>query len=207
MVSTSKRAVLDSTRAGVATASGRPIARLSARIAAYLLDSAVLLAFILVWFVIAGAVLLFASDFGKNDPPDSAYYAFIAVFLGGLLLSWSAFNLALMRWRGQSAGMYIVGIRTVCEERTSLTTARALLRWFGLHPLLFHPFVLPLWALFSLLATSLTLSQAVLIVTLALVLLCVVSPAASLLAVLVDTERRTLPDRLARTVVVHLEQP
>ncbi|OGO51681.1 MAG: hypothetical protein A2148_09970 [Chloroflexi bacterium RBG_16_68_14] len=192
--------------ASTSTATARPVAHLNARISAYLVDSVVLLAFILVFFVIGGAVLLFSSDLGRGDPPDSAYYASIAIFLGGSLLSWTAFNLALMRWRGQTTGMYVIGIRTVGEDGP-LTPGRMLLRWFGLHPLLFHPFLLPIWAIFSLLVVSLTLSQVVLVVTLALVLLCLVSPAVSLLAMLLDAERRALHDRLAHTLVVHLEQP
>ena len=184
-----------------------PVARANARISAYLVDSVILLAFILASFVIAGAQILLRSDLGRGEPPDSAYYAFIAILLGGSLLTWTAFNLALMRWRGQTAGMYVVGIRTVSEDATALTTGRALIRWFALHPLLFHPFLLPLWAVFSLLVVSFTLSQVVLVVTLALALLCLVSPAASLLTVLLDAERRAPHDRLARTMVVHLEQP
>jgi uncharacterized RDD family membrane protein YckC len=207
MVSTSKPVVAESTIGGSPTATARPVAHLNARISAYLVDSIVLLAFILVFFVIGGAVLLFTSDLGKGDPPDSAFYAFVAVILGGSLLSWTAFNLALMRWRGQTTGMYVIGIRTVGEDAPALTTGRTLLRWFGLHPLLFHPLLLPIWALFSLLVVSFTFSQVVLVVTLALVLLCLVSPAASLLAMVLDSERRALHDRLAHTLVVHLEQP
>ena len=206
MVSASNRALAESMTASTSTATARPVAHLNARISAYLVDSVVLLAFILVFFVIGGAVLLFSSDLGRGDPPDSAYYASIAIFLGGSLLSWTAFNLALMRWRGQTTGMYVIGIRTVGEDGP-LTPGRMLLRWFGLHPLLFHPFLLPIWAIFSLLVVSLTLSQVVLVVTLALVLLCLVSPAVSLLAMLLDAERRALHDRLAHTLVVHLEQP
>lgn len=207
MVSTTKHAVAEPTMAGSSTATARPVAHLNARISAYLVDSVVLLAFILVFFVIGGSVLIFTSDLGKGDPPDSAYYASVAIFLGGSLLSWTAFNLALMRWRGQTTGMYVIGIRTVGDDRPALTTRRTLLRWFGLHPLLFHPFLLPIWAIFSLLVVSFTLSQVVLVVTLALVLLCLVSPAASLLAMLLHSERRALHDRLAGTLVVHLEQP
>lgn len=207
MVSTSKQAMAEPTTAGSSAVTVRPVAHLNARISAYLVDSVILLAFVLVFFVIGGSVLIFTGDLGKGDPPDSAYYASIAIFLGGSLLSWTAFNLALMRWRGQTTGMYVIGIRTVGEHGPALTTGRTLLRWFGLHPLLFHPFLLPIWALFSLLVVSFTLSQVVLVVTLALVLLCLVSPAASLLAMLVDSERRALHDRLARTLVVHLEQP
>ena len=104
---TSSKRVL--ARPAIAEAS-HPVARVNARISAYLLDSLVLLVFILVFFIIGGAVLLFSSDLGGEDPPDSAYYAFIAIFLAGTILAWSAFNLALLRWRGQTAGMYVVGI-------------------------------------------------------------------------------------------------
>ncbi|MDP3766485.1 MAG: RDD family protein [Dehalococcoidia bacterium] len=189
------------------TAAARPVAHLNARISAYLVDSVVLVAFILIFLVIGGAVLLFSSDLGSGDPPDSAYYGSLAVFLGGSLLSWTAFNLALMRWRGQTTGMYVLGIKIVREDDDELTTGRTFLRWFGLHPLLFHPLLLPVWAILSLLVVSLTLSQVALIVTLTLALLCLASPAGSLAAMLLDSERRALHDRLARTLVVHLDQP
>jgi len=184
-----------------------PVARVNARISAYVLDSLVLLVFILVFFIMGGAVLLFTSDLGGEDPPDSAYYAFIAIFLAGTILAWSAFNLALLCWRGQTVGMYVVGIRAVGEDGLAPASARTLLRWFGLHPLLFHPLLLPLWGIVSLVAVSITLSQAVLIVSLAFVLLCLVAPAVSLAAILLDPERRTISDRLARTLVVYLERP
>lgn len=202
-----KQAVADRARATPSPAATPTVARLNARISAYLADSIILLAFILAFFVIGGAVLLFSSDLGSNDAPDAAFSAFLAILLGGPLLSWSAFNLALMRWRGQSLGMYIVGIRTVAEGGAPLATRIVLLRWFGLHPLLFHPFLLPIWALLALYSVSVTLSQIVFVITVALVLLCVVAPAASLLAMAVDPNRRALHDRLAGTLVVHIDQP
>ena len=207
MVSTSKPAVAEVTTARTPTIPAGPVAPLNARISAYLVDSAVLLAFILVFFVIGGAVLLFTSDPSKGDAPDSAYYASIAIFLGGSLLAWTAFNLALMRWRGQTTGMYIIGIRAVGRDGATLTSSRILVRWLGLHPLLFHPLLLPVWGGIALLAVSVTLNQVVLIVTLALVLLCIVSPAATLALTLLDNERRALHDRLSNTLVVRLDQP
>ena len=111
-----------------------------------------------------------------------------------------------MRWRGQSLGMYIVGIRTVAIGGAPLATRTVLLRWFGLHPLLFHPFLLPIWALLALYSVSVTFSQIVFVITVALVLLCVVAPAASLLAMAVDSNRRAIHDRLAHTLVVHIDQ-
>src|SRR3990170_1492813 len=204
MVSAPKSAAAGSTIAATPAMTTRPVAHLNARISAYLVDSVVLLAFILVFFVIGGAVLLFSSDLGKDDAPDSAYYASIAVFLGGSLLAWTAFNLALMRWRGQTIGMYIIGIRVVGRDDATLTSSRIVVRWLGLHPLLFHPLLLPVCGTLAVLAASVTLNQVVLIVTLALVVLCIVSPAATLALTLLDNERRALHDRLADTIVVRL---
>lgn len=207
MVSTPRQAFAETSTPGAAAASTRPVARVNARISAYLIDSLALAGFILLFFIIAGTLLLSVSDIGRQDAPDSAYYAFIAIFLGGCLISWSAFNIALLRWRGQTTGMFIVGIRSVGEDGAPLATGQTLLHWFGLHPLLFHPLLLPIWGLGALLVVSVTLSQAVLGIAVALTLLCLLAPAASLLAMLLDAERRTLPDRLARTTVVHLGPP
>jgi uncharacterized RDD family membrane protein YckC len=207
MVSATEQVVQEPPTAVPSTATARPIAHVNARISAYLVDSIILFAFILVSFVIAGAQILFTSDLGEGDPPDAAYYAFVAILVGGSILAWSAFNVALMRWRGQTTGMYVIGIRTVGEDTRRLTAKRALFRWLAFHPLLFHPLLLPLWVIFSLLVVSLALPQIVLVIVLALAVLCLVSPIASLLAVLFDAERRAPHDRLARTLVVHLDQP
>jgi len=180
-----------------------PAARLNARISAYLIDSAVLLGFILVFFIVAGLILLLNSDFGKQDAPDSAYYAFMAVLLGGTIIGWTLFNVALTAWRGQTIGKYIIGIRTLSDDGAALGAGRACLRWIALHPLLFHPLLLPVWATFALFATFLTLSQAVLVITLAVLLLWIVSPVAAIATLLLDPSRRALHDRLAGTIVVH----
>ena len=206
MVTLSEHAPTDGTIAGTGAAT-RPVAQLTARLSAYLVDSLVLLGFVLVFVIIGGAVLLAASDTGRNDAPDSAYYASMAVFIGGTLLAWSAFNLTLLRLRGQTAGMYIIGIRAVAEDGAPLPSRRLFLRWFALHPLLFHPLLLPVWGILSALAVTLTLNRAVLVVSGACVLLCVVSPAVSLASAALDAQRRTLADRAARALVVRLEEP
>ena len=205
MVSASKHAVERATPTAPAGAVGRPVAHLSARVSAYFVDSIVLLAFILVFFVIAGLQLLIADSRTAGDPSDAAFYAFAAIVLGGSLLAWSAFNLALMRWRGQTIGMYVIGIKTVDENGTALTTGRTLLRWFGLHPLLFHPLLLPIWLILSYLIFAATPSRAALAITLVPVLLCIVAPAVSLGTAFLDHERRALHDRLAHTLVIHIE--
>jgi len=177
-------------------------ASLSARCSAYLIDSVVLLGFILAFFAIAGLVLWLSSNLGEEDPPDSAYYAFMGIFIGGSVIAWSAFNIALACWRGQTAGQYITGLRVVSEDTRSVSARRTLLRWFALHPLLFHPLLIPVWALFAAIAVSLTLNQLVLGLTLGLVALCIVSPIAALTAAVLDGDRRTLHDRVAGTIVV-----
>jgi len=206
MLSTGSEALAEQPAAGLSTASARAVANVNARISAYLVDSVILLAFILVFFVIGGSILLFTSDFGEGDPPDWAYYACVAVFLGGSILSWTGFNLALLRWRAQTTGMYVLGIKSVAE-RGEMTNGRILVRWFGLHPLLFHPLLLPVWVVISLVLVSFTLNQIVLAVTLVFVLLCIAAPIAGLITMVVDPERRALHDRLAGTLVVHLDQP
>jgi uncharacterized RDD family membrane protein YckC len=185
--------------------SSSSIASLSTRITAYLIDSLVLIVFLLIFFVIGGAVLLFSSDMGKEDAPDAAFSAFIAILLGGPLVFWSLFNLALDRWRAQSIGMYVVGIKATSDGSASRSTGNVLLRWFGLSPVLFHPLLIPVWALLSAYATSVTLSRSVLVLTLALVLLCIVSPIVSIASMVLDSERRGIHDRLARTRVVTLD--
>ena len=180
-------------------------APLSIRISAYLIDSVVLLGFILAFLALAGLVLWLSSNLGAEDPPDSAYYAFIGIFVGGTVMAWSVFNLALAFWRSQSAGQYMTGLRVASEDGQTLSPARMLIRWFALHPLLFHPLLIPVWALFAAVAVSLTLNQFVLALTLGLVALCVVAPVAALGAALLDRDRRTLYDRVASTVVVSVD--
>lgn len=184
-----------------------PVARLNARFSAYLVDSVILLAFILVCFVIAGGQLLLASGWGEGDPSDAAIVAFVAILSAGPLLSWTAFNVALLRWRGQTAGMYVIGIKVVGEDAAALTTRRVLIRWFAMHPLLFHPFLLPAWTMLMLVSVDFAFSRFGIVVAVTVVLLTVVSIVVNPSLMRIDAGRRALHDHLARTLVVHLEQP
>ena len=185
-------------------APGRPFARLNARISAYLVDSVVLLALILVFFVLAGAVLLLSA--GESDPSDTALVTTIVIFSGGSLITWTALNLGLMRWRGQTAGKYVVGIRIVSEEGSPPGLGRLAIRWFGLHPLLFHPLLLLPWTMLTLLSVDFAFRGGIILV-LGLAALAVLSPIVNAASLLLDSERRALHDRLAGTVAVHMEQP
>jgi uncharacterized RDD family membrane protein YckC len=207
MVSTPHDAVAEPPVSSAADApSTRPFAHVNARVSGYLVDSIVLLAFILVFFVIGGFLLLATSDWGEGDPPDAAYYAMVSVFLGGTLVAWTVFNIALMALRGQSTGMYVVGIKTERAGGQPMTLGRSTLRWFALNPLLFHPLLLPVWGVILLLLVSLTISQISMIVAVAMMVLCIVAPLAAIVSLLIDPGRRCLHDRLAGTAVTHMAQ-
>ena len=186
------------------TGPDRPIAHTTARISAYLVDTIVLLALILVFFVLGGAVLLLSA--GESDPSDTALVTTIVIFSGGSLLTWTGLNLALMRWRGQTAGKYVVGIRVVAEDGSPPGLGRIAIRWFGLHPLLFHPLLLLPWTMLTLLSVDFAFRGGI-IVVIGLAALAVLSPIVNAASLLLDPGRRALHDRLAGTIAVHMQQP
>jgi len=66
---------------------------------------------------------------------------------------------------------------------------------------------LPAWVVLFLLSVDLAFSPLGIVLALALILLSVAALVVNLVTVLLDSERRALHDRLARTRVVHLEVP
>jgi uncharacterized RDD family membrane protein YckC len=181
-------------------------ARLEARLVAFVVDSVVLLSFILVLLAVAGLQLLIASDFGEGEAPDSSFYAVLAVVMAVIPL-WLAFNVVLCRWRGQTVGKYVADVRIVREDGQPLDVGTSLARFLLLHPLLFHPFLALLWVLTGAILTSLTVSAAVLVVTFALAFLSVAAPLLAVGSVLLDGRRRALHDRVAGTTVVPAGSP
>jgi len=173
---------------------------------AFLVDSVVLLVFILVFLALAGLQLLLTSDFAEEDPPDSSFNAVLGIVMAVIPL-WLVFNTALCRWRGQTVGKYVADIKTVREDGRPLGVRTSLVRFLALHPLLFHPFLAPLWSLTAAVATSVTLSRAVLVVTLALVFLSLAATLLAAVSALLDGRRRALHDRVAGTVVVPVSSP
>ena len=181
-------------------------ARLEARLVAFVVDSVVLLSFVLVFLAVAGLQLLIASDFGKEDPPDSSFYAILAISMAVIPL-WLAFNVVLCHWRGQTVGKYVAAIKVVRDDGRPLDLRTSLVRFLLLHPLLFHPFLALLWLLTAAVATSVTVSVAVLVVTLALVFLSLAGPFLATGSILLDGRRRALHDRVAGTTVVPASSP
>jgi uncharacterized RDD family membrane protein YckC len=181
-------------------------ARLEARLVAFVVDSIVLLSFVLVFLAVAGLQLLITSDFGKEDPPDSSFYAILAIAMAVIPL-WLAFNVVLCHWRGQTVGKYVAAIKVVRDDGRPLDLRTSLVRFLLLHPLLFHPFLALLWLLTAAVATSVTVSVAVLVVTLALVFLSLAGPFLATGSILLDGRRRALHDRVAGTTVVPASSP
>ena len=173
---------------------------------AFAVDSVVLLSFTLVLLAVAGLQLLIVSDFGEEDPPDASFYAILGIVMAVIPL-WLAFNVALCRWRGQTVGKYVAGIRVVRENGRPLDVWTSLARFLVLHPLLFHPFLALLWLLTAAITTSVTLSAAVLVVTLALVFLSLAAPFLAAGSVLLDGRRRAIHDRATGTMVVAAAGP
>jgi uncharacterized RDD family membrane protein YckC len=176
-------------------------ARLEARLVAFVVDSVVLLSFTLLFLAVAGLQLLIASDFGEDDPPDASFYAILAIVMAVIPL-WLAFNVALCHWRGQTVGKYVADIKVVREDGRPLNLGTSLARFLLLHPLIFHPFLALLWLLTAAITTSVTLSTAVLVVTLALVFLSLAGPLLTAGSILLDGRRRAIHDRVTGTMVI-----
>lgn len=176
-------------------------ARLETRVVAFLVDSVILLSFIFVFMAAAGFQLLLRSEFGEGDPPDSAFWTVLAITVA-VVPFWAAFNVFLHLWRSQSVGHYVAGIKVARIDGTPPSLGHAVMRLLVLNPLLFHPFLAVAWALVAAIATSITVSEVVLVVTVTLVLLSLLSPFVALAAAAFDKERRALHDRVAGTVVV-----
>jgi len=177
-----------------------------ARLVAFLVDSVVLVTFVLVLWVIAFLQLLIASDLGQEDPPDSSFNAILGIVMAVVPL-WLVFNVVLYRWRGQTIGQYVADIKVVREDGRPLDLRTSLVRFLLLHPLLFHLVLVPNWFLTAAIVTSLTASAAVLVVTLGLTFLCVLATFLAAASVLLDSRRRALHDRVMGTTVVPASNP
>jgi uncharacterized RDD family membrane protein YckC len=179
-------------------------ARLGGRALAYVLDSIVLLAFVLVFVTVGLFYVFLRSDFGDRNPSDPTIWTALAVFMA-TLPAWLLFNLWLDTTRGQSVGQYVLGLQVLRDDGRTPGLPRHLLRWLALHPLLYHPFLAFFWGLLAFMAVSLAESAPLLVVAGGFLALSVVAPLVSLLSALGDQARRGLHDRVAGTLVVRLE--
>lgn len=175
-------------------------AGLGARLVAYLLDSVVLFAFTTLFAALASLVILASSDFGAENPSDSAFSIFGIVLLA-TMPAWLLVNVLLLRRRGQTIGQYVMGLKVAMEDGSPPSARNLVVYWLALHPLFFHPMLAGFWLLLAFYALT---SDVMFIVSLALALLSLVAPLAALIFALVDPQHRALHDRLAGAKVVHL---
>ena len=179
-------------------------AGLGIRSVAYLVDSLVLFGFAAVFFAVGGLNVYLRTDAGRADASDGAIWAFVVIAMA-TVPSWLFFNLVLDLCRGQSIGQYVLGLRVTRDDGRPAGVGRHCLHWLALHPLLFHPLLAVFWLLLGYVSVSLLESEAVVIASLSLAILCLLAPLAALFFALGDSQRRGLHDWIAGTKVVRIE--
>src|SRR3990172_127791 len=106
-----------------------PYAGLQLRIVAFILDGIVLFSCFMLFAAAGGLQTLLRSDFGDVDPPESAFYVWVAFLLAFIPFSVLYFAL-LWWWRGQSVGQMAVHIEVTTRHGGRLSFGRALLKTF-----------------------------------------------------------------------------
>jgi hypothetical protein len=182
------------------------VARLGTRIGGYVIDMVIFAAVAMLSAVIAGSLLLIATDGATQDPTDRQLHTFLGIIALGTPFFWTLLNLFLLVTRGQTGGQYVAGVRLRRDDAGPVTLKTAAAWWFSLNPLLFSwPMAVvvgfPLAALVALLLDELTLAAFGLVVT-----LCVVSPLIALVSASMDRRNRALHDRVASVVAVPAAQ-
>jgi len=172
------------------------------RTGGYIVDMVIFGALAMVMIVIAGFVLLLATDWAQKDASDAVAYGFLAIIGLGTPLAWSLLNLLLLSTRRQTGGQYVAGLRVAREDAQAMRPGTAAAWWFLLNPLLFSwPMALiaglPLAGAISLLLNNVTVVAFGVVVT-----LCIVAPIIALGSSLLDGQNRALQDRIAGTIVV-----
>ena len=173
------------------------------RALAYLIDSVFLFGFTAVFATIAGLTIFISSDFGEENPSDGAFLALVVILVAAMP-SWILLNLLLLRFRSQSLGQYVLGLRIVREDGNPARIRQLCVYFAALHPLGFHPIFAGLWALVAWESVVLATSTVLFLAAIALALLCLAGPVASLVFAALDGRRRGVHDRLAGLVMVRL---
>ena len=104
-----------------------PYAGLELRVVAFLLDTIVMVSFFMLFAAAGGLQTLLRSDFGDVDPPDSAFYVWVAFILAFIPFAVLYFAVLWSR-RGQTVGMMAVHIKVAGRDRYPLSFGRALAR-------------------------------------------------------------------------------
>ena len=179
-------------------------AGLGVRIVAYFIDSLVLVGFTSLFVAAAGVNVYLRSESGRENPSDAAIWDSVAILMA-TVPAWLLLNLLLDLRRGQSIGQYMLGLRVARGDGGEPGTARHLLHWLALHPLLFHPLLAGFWLLFAYVSISLSGSELLFVGSVTVALLCLLAPLACFFFALRDSQRRGLHDWIAGTKVVSIE--
>jgi len=179
-------------------------AALGTRALAYFLDSLVLFGFTMVFVTVAFLNIFLRSDSGNSDPTDAIVWQ-SAVLLMLNVPAWFLFNIVFARRRGQSVGQFVIGLRPAKRNGDTPGLVRFVVYWLALHPLLFHPLLAGFWFLFAYVVLALAESGPAVLALVAIGLISIVAPFASLLFALGDPQRRGIHDLIAGTRVVRIE--
>lgn len=190
-------------RKDVASLTDSDRASLGSRAFAYLLDSAVLFAFTMLFALASFLNIFLRSDSGRQDPSDAAIWHSVLILVL-TVPAWLYVNLMLSRRRGQTIGQYVAGLRMVRDNGQPAGGLRLLCYWLLLHPVLFHPLLAVFWLLLAYTSLSLSESRLVVLLAVSIAILCLLSPFANFFFALSDPQRRTLHDRLAGMKLVRL---
>jgi uncharacterized RDD family membrane protein YckC len=101
------------------------------RLVAFLLDLIVLFSFLMLFMAAAGLELLVSSDFGVEDPPDSALYAAAVILLVYVFPFLPLYFWGMWVWRGQTVGKMAMAIKVMRRDRTPVGPGTAALRLVG----------------------------------------------------------------------------
>lgn len=172
-------------------------AGLGSRLAAYLLDWLVTFILGCLFTAAAGLLLLIASDMGRRDPSDRAFYA-APILASFVVPAWSVITLAgWARW-GRSVGKLALNLRVVDRRGAVPGMRRALVRL-----VVYIMENLPAAALAPAVAAALLLrSHPLLPPLLAALGVALVAPLLSVALVLRDRSHRALHDLAAGTLVI-----
>lgn len=109
---------------------GLPYAGPQLRIVAFILDVVVLISFLMLFIAAAGLQLLFRSDFGDIDPPESAFFTAAGIVLA-FFASVPLYYILLSAWKGQTLGKMAVHIKVVGRDGSPISLGQAFVRWLG----------------------------------------------------------------------------
>ncbi len=173
-----------------------PVASVRARAGGYIVDMVIFAAIAMVIVVIAGFVLLASTDWAQADASDAEMYLFLAIIGIGTPACWTALNVALLATRSQTGGQYVAGLRMLDEHGGHLSSGKAAAWWFCLNPLLFSwPMAVVAGLPIAGIGAIVLGAWAVALFAIVLIL-CVAMPVVTLVAATIDTNNRTLHDRV-----------